>query len=130
MTDDILPHELWTSKQVAKFLGLRLKDVQKLMEKGRLPGGFKIGFGSQGEWRFDAGAIRKAKQEYDENEAMCAKMWSIAQVAGYLQMNQESIRRLARQGKLRGIKMHNGYYPQAEWRFDPIEIRNFLVIKE
>ncbi len=124
-----LPKELWTTRQVAKFLGVRHNVLLKMVDKGRIPA-LKVGRDSaRAEWRFNADVVRKAKREYDDNEAMCAGMWSVAEVAEYLQMNQESIRRLARQGQLKGIKMHHGYYPQADWRFDPADIRAFLVEK-
>jgi len=36
------------------------------------------------------------------------KLWTSAQVASYLQLREESIRRLARQGKIIGYKIGDG----------------------
>jgi hypothetical protein len=54
-------------------------------------------------------------------------LWTSAQVASYLQLREESIRRLARQGKIIGYKIGDG--PRADWRFDPISVRNFLQLR-
>ena len=55
------------------------------------------------------------------------KLWTSAQVASYLQLREESIRRLARQGKITGFKIGDG--PKADWRFDPTSVRNFLQLR-
>jgi len=55
------------------------------------------------------------------------KLWTCAQVANYLQLREESIRRLARQGKIIGYKIGDG--PRADWRFDPTSVRNFLQLR-
>jgi len=124
-----LPNELWTTKQVAKFLGITEKLLLRLSTKGNIPGGFKLGAGPQGEWRFDADQIRKVKQQYDEEETKYADMMTVAQVAKYLQMNPAAIRRLAREGNLKGVKEHFGTYPQSDWYFQKSDIRNFLTEK-
>ena len=54
-------------------------------------------------------------------------LWTSAQVASYLQLREESIRRLARQGKITGFKIGDG--PKADWRFDPTSVRNFLQLR-
>ena len=54
-------------------------------------------------------------------------LWTSAQVASYLQLREESIRRLARQGKIIGYKIGDG--PRADWRFDPNSVHNFLQIR-
>jgi len=54
-------------------------------------------------------------------------LWTSAQVASYLQLKEESIRRLARQGKIIGYKIGDG--PRADWRFDPTSVRNFLQLR-
>ena len=55
------------------------------------------------------------------------KLWTSAQVAEYLQLKDESVRRLARQGKIVGYKIGDG--PRADWRFDPASVRNFLQLR-
>jgi len=54
-------------------------------------------------------------------------LWTSTQVATYLQLREESIRRLARQGKIIGYKIGDG--PRADWRFDPNSVRNFLQLR-
>jgi hypothetical protein len=61
------------------------------------------------------------------NNSLPKKLWTSAQVAGYLQLNEESIRRLARQGKIIGYKIGDG--PRADWRFDPTSVHNFLQLR-
>jgi hypothetical protein len=60
------------------------------------------------------------------NNTLPEKLWTSAQVAGYLQLREESVRRLARQGKIIGYKIGDG--PRADWRFDPTSVQNFLQL--
>ena len=55
------------------------------------------------------------------------RLWTSAQVAEYLQLTEESIRRLARLGKIVGYKTGDG--PRTDWRFDPTSVRNFLQLR-
>ena len=56
------------------------------------------------------------------------RLWTSAQVAEYLQLTEESIRRLARQSKIMGYKTGDG--PRTDWRFDPASVRDFLKSRQ
>jgi excisionase family DNA binding protein len=55
------------------------------------------------------------------------QLWTSTQVAEYLQLKEESVRRLARQGKIVGYKIGDG--PRADWRFDLASVRNCLLLR-
>jgi hypothetical protein len=63
----------------------------------------------------------------DSSNTLPEKLWTSTQVAKYLQITEESVRRLARQGKIIGFKIGDG--PKADWRFDPVSVRNFLQLR-
>ena len=53
------------------------------------------------------------------------KLWTVAELAAYLKVSEESIRQNARKGQLSGFKIGPGLH--ADWRFTETAIQEFLV---
>ena len=60
----------------------------------------------------------------NDNVKLPEELWTVAELAAYLKVSEESIRQNARKGKISGYKTGPG--PQADWRFDKAQIREFL----
>ncbi|GEM_PF-1894789 len=70
-------------------------------------------------------AIRKRRRAVmDTVNLLPDELLTSAQVAEYLQMTEEAVRRLARQGHLAGFKIGAG--PKGDWRFDAAKVNAML----
>ncbi len=125
--DIVLPDELWTSSQAARTLGISEETILRMTSRGELPGAIKTRFGGKGQWRFNADEIRRLKRRLEDDQAWCETAMTVAQVADYLKIDAESVRRLARQGRLTGRKIGLHLHPKGDrWMFDRTAIRNLL----
>jgi len=126
MTTDNLPNEFMTSAEAARFLVLDIERVVYLAGIGKIPGAYKVGPTDKlAEWRFDVEKLKAYKKMREERKAELAGMMTAAEAAKFLRMNEEVIRRLTREGKIKAHKDDDG--PRAEWRYAKEDLMKYLV---
>jgi excisionase family DNA binding protein len=124
MNQPTLPDEFWTSLQAARYLGIKSSRIIHLARIDKIPGAWKVGDNKGAEWRFEPEKIRQYKQMREKRKADLEGTMTVAEVAKYLLVNPETIRRLTREGKISAHKDDDG--PKAEWRYREEDLLTYL----